>query len=180
MLDPGSGNPLHRVPVIDDQGHPLFEILRGLGVFHFAEQMVSAQTLMTALEEGYIFLTPDKALVRRAVNKGGWLWQDALLHQVRPELQGHLKLGVDLQGPINGHIAIVGFGRIVELTVTGMPGTCVVPSVCALMGNVVETLHHDDVQGRIKLPEHHAESGAHDATADQHYVCLSNGHWFSP
>jgi hypothetical protein len=48
------------------------------------------------------------------------------------------------------------------------------------MGNVVKTFHHDDVQGRIQLPEHHAEGRAHDAPTDQHYICLSNGHWFSP
>ena len=141
---------------------------------------MSAQTLEPVFQEGNVFLTPDKVLVRRAVNKAGGLGQNALLNQIRPELQRHLELGINLQGALDSHIAIVGFGRMVELAVAGVAGACVVPSVRAFMGNVVETLHHDDVQGRIQLPEHHAESGAHDATADQHYVCLSNGHWFSP
>jgi hypothetical protein len=44
------------------------------------------------------------------------------------------------------------------------------------MGNVIQTLYHHDVEGRIKLPKHHAEGSAHDAPADQHYICLSNGH----
>ena len=44
-------------------------------------------SLETALEEGNVFLAPDKTLVRRAVNKGGRLGQNALLYQVRPELQ---------------------------------------------------------------------------------------------
>ncbi len=116
----------------------------------------------------------------RAINERGRLRQDALLHQVRPELKRHLKLGIDFQRPLNLDIAIIGFGGVVQLAVTGMPGTCIVPSVGALMGNVVKTFHHDDVQGRIQLPEHHAEGRAHDAPTDQHYICLSNGHWFSP
>jgi hypothetical protein len=48
------------------------------------------------------------------------------------------------------------------------------------VGHVIKTLHHDDVQGRIKLPEHHTEGSAHDAPANQHYICLSNGHSVHP
>ena len=180
VLDPGRRHPLHRIPVPDHQGHPLFQLLRRFGVLHFLEQVVRPQLLIAPLQERHVLLAPNKALVRGSVDEVFGLGQDSLLYQVGPELKGHFELGVDLEGPFDGHVAILGFRSVVQFAVAGMAGPRVVPSVGAFMGNVVESLHHDDVQGRIQLLEHHAEGGAHDATADQHYVCLSNGHWFLP
>ena len=129
---------------------------------------MGTELFMAAFEELHAIFTPYKALVRGSVNEAFGVRQHALLNQMGPELQRHFERGIDLQRPLNSNIAIFGFGGVIEFAVAGVSGPCIVPSVGAFMGYVIKTF------------KHHAEGGAHDAPADQHYICLSNGHWLSP
>src|SRR5690554_4511421 len=97
---------------------------------------------------------------------------------MRPQLKRNLILRIDLERTLDRYIAVFGLGRVIQLAVSCVPRSCVVPSARTFMGNVIQTLQHDNFQGRVQLPEHYAEGGAHDTTSDQHYVCLFSDHWF--
>src|SRR5690606_10987128 len=87
MLDASSCNPLHRVTIADNQRHPLSQIFRAFGVFHFPEQVMRFQALETTLEEGDVFLAPNETLVWRSIYKARRFRQYPLLNKVRPELE---------------------------------------------------------------------------------------------
>src|SRR5690606_34536263 len=137
---------------------------------HVREQVMGAEQLLALAQEGNVLLAPDETLMGGRVDELARSGQDLLLYEVGPELQGHLEVGVDRQRTADGDVAIIGFGSVIELTVTGVPSAGIVPAIRALVSNVIQTFDQGNGHLGIELFEQHSERGAHDATTDKQYV----------
>ena len=172
VLHAGGGDGLIELALLHDQRHPFGDLFGGLAVLHIREQVVGAEQLMPLAQEGDILFTPDEALMGGGVDELGRRRQYLLLNQVGPELQGHLEVGIDRQRAVDSDAAIIGFGGVVQLTVTGVPSAGIVPAIRALVSNVIQTFDQGNGHMRIQLFEQHSERGAHDATTDKQYVYI--------
>jgi hypothetical protein len=61
-----------------------------------------------------------------------------------------------------------------------MASTGVVPGVGTLARNMVKTLDHTDLQGRVQLFEYHPEGGTHGTGTDKQHIYSFSGHMSSP
>ena len=57
--------------------------------------MVRGHFFRTLAQEGNVFLAPDKAHMRRGINKLVGLRETSRLDQVAPELEGYFEIGID-------------------------------------------------------------------------------------
>src|SRR5690606_12619809 len=126
ILYPGGGDGLIELALLHDQRHPFGDLLGGLAVLHIREQVMGAEQFMPLAQEGNVLFTPDEALMSGGVDELGRRRQYLLLNQVGPELQGHLEVGIDRQRAVDSDAAIIGFGGVVQLTVTGAPSAGIV------------------------------------------------------
>src|SRR5699024_4805784 len=106
------------------------------------------------------------------VDEGLRIRQDSVVDEVRPVLTGLMELLVDLRGLLQIDVAVGVLRRVVELAQGRVTGAGVVPRIRALLGDIVELLVDTDVPIGLEFGQHGAESGAHDAAADQDDVNL--------
>src|SRR5690606_18831980 len=172
ILYPGGGDGLIELALLHDQRHPFGDLLGGLAVLHIREQVVGAEQLMRLAQEGDILFTPDEALMGGGVDELGRRRQYLLLNQVGPELQGHVEVGIYRQRAVDSDAAIIGFGGVVQLTVTVVPSAGIVRAIRALVSNVIETFDNGNGYMRIQLFEQHSERGANAQTTDKQYVYI--------
>ncbi|MNV47027.1 hypothetical protein D3C71_1388820 [compost metagenome] len=121
-------------------------------------------------QEVDVVVTPDKAHVRHAVNKGFWIFQDVIFHLIRPELTRDFKRLVNHHGFADVDGAVFFFRGIVHFSEGGVTGTGVVPAVGAFFSHAVHALIHVDGPVWLQLMQVGPQRGAHDATADQYHI----------
>ena len=156
----------------EHQRQPLGLSVGIVGVLHLGEQRVALHLLVPVLDVVPAPLAAAVADVGDLVDEGLRIRQDSVVDEVRPVLTGLMELLVDLRGLLQIDVAVGVLRRVVELAQGRVTGAGVVPRIRALLGDIVELLVDTDVPIGLEFGQHGAESGAHDAAADQDDVNL--------
>ncbi|MNZ89055.1 hypothetical protein D3C78_1079580 [compost metagenome] len=121
-------------------------------------------------QEVDVVVTPDKAHVRHAVDKGFWIFQDVIFNLIRPELTRDFKRLVHHHGFADINAAVFFFWGVVHFGEGGVAGTGVIPAVGAFFRYAIHAFIHVDGPVWLQLMQVSPQSGAHDAPADQNHI----------
>ncbi|MND90806.1 hypothetical protein D3C80_829010 [compost metagenome] len=172
---PGRADLLGRIAAFHHQRHPLLDLLGIGGEFHTGEKRAGFESLITLFQIGDVLVTPDEAHMRRVVDEGARVLQDAVAHLPGPELPGNLEGFVDVDGLGDLDVAVVVFRRVVELGKRGVAGAGIVPAVRAFKRHAVQPFQHLHRPGGLQFAQPNTERRAHDAAADQKHIDLLGG-----
>ena len=103
------------------------------------------------------------------VDERGGVFNGTLFYQVRPELLGHVKLGVDLQGLFNGDNLTVYRG-VIQLTVGFVTGTSVVEHPGVPCPRAIQSFQYGDIQLGCQFLCQCGKGDTHNACADNNYL----------
>ncbi|CCK09169.1 hypothetical protein BN128_3285 [Cronobacter sakazakii 696] len=172
---PGRSDFLLRIAAFNNQRCPFFDLLLIGRELHSLEQRGLLQRLVTFGQVLHIFIAPDKAHVRRGVNKGMRIIKHTALHLRRPELTRNHKRFIDFQR--FGHVnrTVFTLRRIVQLHVRGVAGACVIPAVGRFKRHAVQFFHHQLFPVWLDLLKDRTERRAHDAAANQQDIGFFRG-----
>ncbi|MNN09095.1 hypothetical protein D3C81_1219690 [compost metagenome] len=141
------------------------------GILHGLEQRAGLQRLIALFQEADVVVAPDKAHVRRGVDKRMGVLQYPLLDLPGEKLTGNLERLVDLHCLADVDLAIF-LWRVVQLCQRRMAGTGVVPAVGAFFGDLVQAFNHLHRPAWLQFVEPDGQGRTHDATAHQQYIDL--------
>ena len=169
-LHPGGGH-RHILPPLDKQGSPLTDDLPVLGVFHIGKEGVGRHALVPRLEKVDLLPAVDEAYVRDRIDEVARLVDHSLAHGVSPELLGLLELleNLDRLGNLDPPV-LTPVGGIAKLADPGVPGSCIVPAVGTLPGQLASDLEKLDPEARVEALQQGPEVSGHDPAPDEHDV----------
>ncbi len=164
---PGGGDLLLGITPFHHQWDPLLDLRLIFAVLHAREQWAALQCLVAFLEELDVIVAPHEAHVWRRVDERMRVFQHARLDLPSHELTSDLERLVDLDRLGDFDLAVLAVRRVVGLGQSRVARTGVVPAVGAFFGDAVQAFDHFHGPARLELIEPYAQSGAHDAAANQ-------------
>ncbi|MNM96774.1 hypothetical protein D3C81_1092630 [compost metagenome] len=158
---------------LHQQRRPLADGLTILGVLQVvAEAVMRLHGVETLAQEGHAFLATHEAHVGNGADEILRRLEVALLHQVGPQLTGHLEHRVDAHRLGDTHRTIRTFRRVVQFTECSVAGPRVVPRERTLGSPGFELFQDFDLQARVELFQQYREGCAHDACPDEYQIRL--------
>lgn len=167
LLDPRDAVDLARSAALEHQRQPFGLSRRVVGVLHLGEQRVAHHRLVAAFDVVTALVAAAVADVGDGVDEGLRVGEHTGVDEMRPVLARVVELLVDRRGLLQVDVAVGVLRSVVEFAECGVAGARIVPRVRALSGYIVELLVDTDVPIGLKFGQHGAQSGAHDAAADQ-------------
>ena len=152
---------------VHDQRRPFGDLGAILAVLHSVVAMARGHRLEALAQEGNVVPTPDKAHMRARMDESARVRDRAFADQVGPQLARQIELGVDLERLGDVDAPVFALRRVVQLAISRMAGTRIVPGLRTLQPAILERLEDRNSERGFELLEHGAKGGAHDAGADQ-------------